>query len=97
MTPNSSACWLRRNIKNRQRDEGIAAYRKGLELAPADTALRLELITVLRKAEKFNDAAAEYELLSESQPDNLDTYRELGELYLELQDENRAKNNLFDV
>ena len=25
-------------IENQQRDEGIAAYRKGLELAPADTS-----------------------------------------------------------
>ena len=43
------------------------------------------------KPKKFDEAAAEYEFLSESQPDNLDIYRELGELYLELQDENRAK------
>ena len=58
-------------IENQQLDEGIDAYRKALELAPADTALRLELITVLRNAEKFDEAAAEYEFLSESQPDNL--------------------------
>ena len=78
-------------IENQQRDEGIAAYRKGLELAPADTSLRLEFITVLRNAEKFDEAAAEYEFLSKSQPDNLDIYRELGELYIQLGNENRAK------
>ena len=78
-------------IENQQRDEGITAYRKGLELAPADTSLRLEFITVLRNAEKFDEAAAEYEFLSESQPDNLDIYRELGELYIQLGNEHRAK------
>ena len=84
-------------IENQQRDEGIDAYRKALELAPADTALRLELITVLRNAEKFDEAAAEYEFLSGSQPDDLGIYRELGELYLELQDENRAKTTFRRV
>ena len=78
-------------IENQQRDEGLAAYRQGLELAPADTGFRLKYVTVLRNAEKFDEAAAEYEVLSEMQPDDLHIYRELGGLYLELQDENRAK------
>ena len=78
-------------IENQQLDEGITAYRKALELAPTNAILRLNLIAVLRNAEKFAEAAAEYEFLSEMQPDDLGIYRGLGELYLELQDENRAK------
>ena len=79
------------HIENQQLDEGIAAYRKGLALAPTDTNLRLNLIAALRSAEKFEEAAAEYETLSEEHPDNFGIYRELGELYLQLNDEPRAR------
>ena len=78
-------------IKNQQLDEGIAQYRKGLELAPTDADLRLNLIAALRDAEKFEAAAVEYETLSEQSPDDLGIYRELGELYLQLKDEERAR------
>ena len=79
-------------IENQQLDEGIAAYRKGLALSPTGAELRLNLIAALRSAEKLEDAAAEYEMLSEQQPDNFGIYRELGKLYLELQDEAEAKS-----
>ena len=39
-------------IENQQTAEGIDTYRKGLELAPTDVSLRLNLITVLRSSEK---------------------------------------------
>ena len=78
-------------IKNQQLDAGIAAYRKGLKLAPTDTELRLNLIATLRSAEKFEDAAAEYEMLSEQQPDDFGIYRELGKLYLQRKDEDKVK------
>ena len=78
-------------IKNQQLDAGIAAYRKGLELAPTDTELRLNLIATLRSAEEFEDAAAEYEMLSEQQPDDFGIYRELGKLYLQRKDEDKVK------
>lgn len=78
-------------IENEQIDEGIAKYRQGLELAPTDAGLRLNLIAVFRNTERFEEAAAEYEILSEAQPDDFGIYRELGELYLQLEDENRAK------
>ncbi len=77
--------------ENQQVDEGIAEYRKGLELAPTDAGLRLNLIAVFRNAERFEEAAAEYEILSEAHPDDFGIYRELGELYLQLEDEDRAK------
>ena len=78
-------------IENEGIDEGIAKYRQGLELAPTDAGLRLNLIAVFRNTERFEEAAAEYEILSEAQPDDFGIYRELGELYLQLEDENRAK------
>ena len=78
-------------IENQQLDAGITAYRKGLALAPTDTELRLNLIAALRSIEKFEDAAAEYEVLSEQQPDDFGIYRELGELYLQLKDKDKVK------
>ena len=79
-------------IENQQLDEGIGAYRKGVELAPTDATLRLNLITALRNGEMFADAAAEYEVLSEQDSDDFGIYRELGELYLQLEDENKARS-----
>ena len=78
-------------MENQQPDEGIVEYRKGLALAPTDIGLRLNLIAALRSAEKFGDAAAEYEALSEQQSDDFGIYRELGELYLQLDDEEKAR------
>ena len=78
-------------VENQQPDEGIVEYRKGLALAPTNTGLRLNLIAALRTTERFGDAAAEYEALSEQQPDDFGIYRELGELYLQLDDEAKAR------
>lgn len=79
-------------VENQQLDEGIGAFRKGLELSPEDTALRLEFISLLRGTEKYDEATAEYEILCEMRPDDLQIYRQLGELYLQLDDEKRAKS-----
>ncbi len=78
-------------IENQQLEEGIDTYKKGLALAPTDTGLRLSLIGALRDAEKFEDAAVEYETLSEQHPDDIGIYRELGKLYLQLENEEQAK------
>ncbi len=78
-------------IENQQTEEGINVYRKGLELAPTDSPLRLNLIAALRNDEKFAEAAAEYEVLSKQEPDNFGIYRELGELYIQLDDEDSAR------
>ena len=78
-------------IENQQTEEGINVYRKGLELAPTDSTLRLNLIAALRNDEKFAEAAAEYEVLSEQEPDNFGIYRELGELYIQLDDADSAR------
>lgn len=78
-------------IENQQLEEGIDTYKKGLTLAPTDTGLRLNLIGALRDAEKFADAATEYEALSEQHPDDIGIYRELGKLYLQLENEEKAK------
>ena len=79
-------------IENQQLEEGMKTYRKGLELAPTDAALRLNLIASLRNAEKYADAAAEYEVLSEQDPDDFGIYRELGELYLQIGNQDKAKS-----
>ncbi len=78
-------------IENQQLEESIDTYKKGLTLAPTDTSLRLNLIGALRDAEKFAEAAAEYEALSEQHPDDIGIYRELGKLYLQLENEEKAK------
>ena len=78
-------------IENQQLVEGTDTYKKGLTLAPTDTGLRINLIGALRDAEKFEDAAAEYEVLSEQHPDDIGIYRELGKLYLEIESEEKAR------
>ncbi len=78
-------------IEDQQQEEGIKTYRKGVELAPTDTNLRLNLISALRNAEKYAGAAEEYEAISQQDPDNFGVYRELGELYLHLDDEEKAR------
>ena len=62
-----------------------------MTLAPTDIGLRLNLIGALRDAEKFEDAAAEYEALSEQHPDDIGIYRELGKLYLQLENEEKTR------
>ncbi len=78
-------------IENQQLDEGTNTYKKGLELAPTDTGLRLSLIDALRNSEMSEDAASEYEILSEQQPDDFGIYRELGKLYVQLENVDKAK------
>ena len=81
-------------IENQQQEEGITTYQKAVELAPTDANLRLNLIAAFRNAERFEDAAAAYESLSEQDPDDFGIYRELGELYLHLEDEGRARQRI---
>ena len=78
-------------LKNQQLEEGIKTYRDGLKLAPIDTNLRRKLIAALRNAEKYVEVAAEYELLSQQLPDNYGIFRELGEIYLLLTEEDKAR------
>ena len=90
-------------IENQQIDEGIAQYRKGLQLAPTHKDLRLKLIGALRAAERFAEAAAEYEVISEQlersripghisgELGEIGVYRELGELYLKLDAPEKAR------
>ena len=77
-------------MKTSNLDEGIATYQKAVELAPTDANLRLNLIAAFRNAERFEDAAAAYESFSEQNPDDFGIYRELGELYLHLEDEGKG-------
>ena len=79
-------------IENQQLEVGIETYKKGLKLAPTDTGLRLNLISALRDAEKYNDAATEYEVLNEQHPDDIGIYRELGKLYIQLENEEKSRS-----
>ena len=56
--------------------------------------LRLNLITLhfATQSNSQRQAAAEYETLSQQHPDDFGIYRELGELYLQLDDEPRARD-----
>ncbi len=78
-------------IENQQLEAGIKTYREGLKLAPTDTNLRRKLIAALRNAEKYVEVAAEYELLSQQLPDNYGIFRELGEIYLLLTEQDKAR------
>ncbi len=78
-------------IENEQIDEGVPQYRKGLELAPTNAGLRMKLIATLRNVQRFTEATAEYEILSQQQPEDLGLYRELGELYVRLEQPEKAR------
>ncbi len=78
-------------IENQQVDEGINTYRKGIELAPTNADLRMNIIASFRNDEKFAEAAAEYEILSKQNPKDIGIYRELGELYHQLGNREKAK------
>ena len=79
-------------IENRQLTEGIDTYKQGLTVAPTDVQLRRNLISALRHAEKFEDAAAQYEILLEQHADDIEIYRELGELYLQQKHTEKTKH-----
>ena len=50
-------------MENDQVEEAIGAFRRALELSPSDAYLRLSLINALKTAERYQEAAEEYEKL----------------------------------
>ena len=78
-------------LENEQLETGIAQYRRSVELAPTSVPLRHKLIDALRRAGKFAEIAAEYEILSVQVPDDLGICRSLGALYLQLEQPARAR------
>jgi len=57
-------------------------YEKAVKLAPGRRELRLALISQLTGEQKFADAAAQYQALDQSDPNNPDTLRDWGALVL---------------
>ncbi len=57
-------------------------YEKAIKLAPSRRELRLALISQLAADQKYADAAAQYEALDRSDPNNPDTLRDWGGLVL---------------
>ena len=55
-------------------------YEKAIKLAPTRRDLRLALISQLAGDQKFAEAAAQYEALDQSEPNNPDTLRDWGAL-----------------
>ena len=57
-------------------------YEKAIKLAPSRRELRLALIAQLAQDQKYAEAAAQYEALDRSDPNNPDTLRDWGALVL---------------
>ena len=57
-------------------------YEKAIKLAPSRRELRLALISQLAQDQKYAEAAAQYEALDRSDPNNPDTLRDWGALVL---------------
>jgi tetratricopeptide (TPR) repeat protein len=57
-------------------------YEKAVKLAPSRRELRLALISQLAGEQKFAEAAAQYQALDQSDPNNPDTLRDWGALLL---------------
>ena len=57
-------------------------YEKAIKLAPSRRDLRLALISQLNQDQKYAEAAAQYQLLDEADPNNPDTLRDWGALVL---------------
>ena len=57
-------------------------YEKAVKLAPSRRDLRLALISQLAQDQKFAEAAAQYQLLDQAEPNNPDTLRDWGALVL---------------
>ncbi len=62
--------------------EALPWYEKAIKLAPTRRDLRLALISQLVSDQKFAEAAAQYQALDQSEPNNPDTLRDWGGLLL---------------
>ena len=62
--------------------EAPGLYEKAIKLAPTRRDLRLALISQLNQDQKYAEAAAQYEALDQADPNNPDTLRDWGGLFL---------------
>ena len=72
-----------------------AAYRKAVELDPAELSHRTGLGQTLLAEEKYAEALTVYQKLSDLMPDDSDVYLRLAQIYRELHQLDKAEENLL--
>jgi Flp pilus assembly protein TadD len=70
------------------------AYRKAVDLDPAELSHQRGLGQTLLSEEKFTDALAVYQKLADLMPDDSDVYLRIAQIYRELRDLDKAEENL---
>jgi tetratricopeptide (TPR) repeat protein len=70
------------------------AYRKATELDPSELSHQRGLGQTLMAEEKYSDALAVYQKLTELMPDDADVYLRMAQIYRELHQLNKAEDNL---
>jgi len=70
------------------------AYRKATELDPSELSHQRGLGQTLMAEEKFSDALAVYQKLTDLMPDDADVYLRMAQIYRELHDLGKAEDNL---
>ena len=70
------------------------AYRKATELDPSELSHQRGLGQTLMSEEKYSDALAVYQKLTDLMPDDADVYLRMAQIYRELHQLNKAEDNL---
>jgi tetratricopeptide (TPR) repeat protein len=71
------------------------AYRKATELDPSELSHQRGLAQTLMAEEKYTDALAVYQKLTDLMPDEADNYLRMAQIYRELHDLGKAEDNLL--
>jgi predicted Zn-dependent protease len=71
------------------------AYRKAAELDPSELSHQRGLAQTLMAEEKFSDALAVYQKLTDVMPDDADTYLRIAQIYREMHQLDHAEENLL--
>src|SRR5450631_1316853 len=71
-----------------------AAYRKATELDPSELSHQRGLGQTLMAEEKYSDALAVYQKLTDLMPDDAEVYLRMAQIYRELHDLGKAEDNL---
>jgi tetratricopeptide (TPR) repeat protein len=71
-----------------------AAYRKAMDLDPAELSHQRGLGQTLLAEDKYQDALAVYQKLVEAAPDDADVYLRIAQIYRELHQMDKAEDNL---
>jgi tetratricopeptide (TPR) repeat protein len=71
------------------------AYRRATELDPSELSHQRGLAQTLMAEEKYSDALAVYQKLTDLMPDEADNYLRMAQIYRELHDLGKAEDNLL--